>query len=87
MINCICFTIWLFALILDLYSNHKAIKSNKKVSKQLAEDIETRNKFIKVSSDLIDAADNKSTSQDNVLWESIIVLAKRIHELESNHYV
>lgn len=87
MINWILAGSWMLMLCLQIYSNYKAIKSNKKVSKQLTEDIEARKKFIKVSNDLVIAAERKSTAQDNYLWKCILILAKRINELENNHYV
>ena len=36
---------------------------------------------------LLNSSDNKATAQDNILWDSIIILAKRIHDLEDNYFV
>ena len=39
-------------------------------------------KLINTVKEYIQTTDKKATTQDNILWDSIIILAKRIHDLE-----
>lgn len=33
------------------------------------------------------AVEHKSTTQDNLMWKCILILARRIYDLEDNNYV
>lgn len=82
------------ALILNLIADFQIKKENKQINK----DINRFNKLIKeaVAADndymakvdkLIDATSRKSTAQANFLWESVIILANRISDLEDQRNV
>lgn len=70
------------------------IKSNRNLSKQIAElkamltqSTKNEDQFIKTTTDMVVASQNKSTAQDNDLWKSIMILAEQIHDLRDDHYV
>lgn len=87
MINTILMILNTFIMIGVIIIDVLSMKSNRHINKMLKDDIKVRQDFIDSANDLIIASQNKSTAQDNLLWRSIIILAKRIHELEDNRYV
>lgn len=36
---------------------------------------------------LTETVQRKTNAQDNFMWESILILANKIHDLEDNNYV
>ena len=73
---------WIFLMILDLYSNHKNEKSNQELLDEIHKSNDLNDKLLNTVKEYIQTTDKKATTQDNILWDSIIILAKRIHDLE-----
>lgn len=86
-VNEIIFAIWTISAIAEIYSNHKNEKSNKKLLDRIHQTNALRGQLLKTIKKYCDSTERKSTAQDNLMWESILILARRIHNLEDNNYV
>ncbi|HCX39617.1 MAG TPA: hypothetical protein DG851_01170 [Lactobacillus acetotolerans] len=82
----IIFFAWTVLLVMNMYSNHKNKKSNKVLMNEIYESNDLNNQLLKMVKKYCDSTERKSTAQDNLLWESILILARRIHSLEDNSY-
>lgn len=83
----IIFFAWTLLLAMNMYSNHKNKKSNKELMNEIYESNDLNNQLLKTVKKYCDSTERKSTVQDNLMWESILILARRIHNLEDNNYV
>ena len=83
----IIFFAWTLLLAMNMYSNHKNKKSNKELMNEIYESNNLNNQLLKTVKKYCDSTERKSTAQDNLMWESILILARRIHNLEDNNYV
>ncbi|RVU71863.1 hypothetical protein EJK17_00535 [Lactobacillus xujianguonis] len=70
-----------------MISNHRNSKSNEKMMKTIHDSNELNDQILETIKKCYEASDHKSTAQDNLLWESIMILARKIHDLEDNNYV
>lgn len=76
--------------VLNLFSDYKTMKSNNDLMKEIHK---SNNLFdslleeVQANEKLTETVQCKATAQNNFMWESIIILAKRIHNLEDNNYV
>ena len=86
-VNEIIFAIWTISAIAEIYSNHKNKKSNKELMNEIYESNDLNNQLLKTVKKYCDSTERRSTAQDNLMWESILILARRIHNLEDNNYV
>ena len=76
---------WIFLMILDLYSNRKNEKSNKELSEEIHKSNDLNDQLLETVKKYCDSTERKSTAQDNLMWESILILARRIHVLEESN--
>ena len=76
---------WIFLMILDLYSNRKNEKSNKELSEEIHKSNDLNDQLLETVKKYCDSTERKSTAQDNLMWESILILARRIHDLEESN--
>ena len=72
-------------MILELYSNRKNEKSNKKLSEEIHKSNDLNDQLLETVKKYCDSTERKSTAQDNLMWESILILARRIHDLEESN--
>lgn len=72
---------------MNMYSNHKNEKSNQELLDEIHKSNDLNDKLLNMVKEYIQTTDKKATTQDNILWDSIIILAKRIHDLEDNYFV
>lgn len=87
MINGIIFAVWTISAIAEVYSNHKNKQSNKELLDEIHQTNALNDQLVKTVKKYCDSTELKSTAQDNLMWESILILARRIHNLEENNYV
>ena len=89
-ISVICAVIYSASTIGLIFSNRRNQKSNREVIEEIHK---SNNLFdslleeVQVNEKLTETVQHKATAQDNFMWESIVILAKRIHDLEDNNYV
>ena len=86
-IGCIIWGLWIVLIFVNMYSNHKNEKSNAELMREIHKSNELNKKSIDEVQKYYDTTNQKATAQDNFLWESIIILAKKIHDLGDNNYV
>lgn len=89
-IELIIYVIWIFLLIADMISNRKTRKSNIETIEEIHKSnnlFDSLLKEVQANENLTEAVQHKATAQDNFMWESIVILAKRIRNLEDNNYV
>ena len=86
-IEAIGWCVWIILLWLNLWSNHKNQKSNQELAEAIHKSNEINDRLIDEVKKYANSGDKKSTAQDNLLWECIIILAKHIHDLEDQNYV
>ena len=72
---------------MNMYSNHKNEKSNQELLDEIYKSNDLNDKLLNTVKEYMQTTDKKATTQDNILWDSIIILAKRIHDLEDNYFV
>lgn len=72
---------------MNMYSNHKNEKSNQELLDEIHKSNDLNDKLLNTVKKYMQTTDKKATTQDNILWDSIIILAKRIHDLEDNYFV
>lgn len=76
--------------VLNLFSDYKTMKSNNDLMKEIHK---SNNLFdslleeVQANEKLTETVQCKATAQDNFMWESILILANKIHDLEDNNYV
>ena len=86
-LNDIIFFVWTVLLAMNMYSNHKNEKTNKELSVEIHKSNDLNDQLLETVKKYCDSVEHKSTAQDNLMWESILILARRIHDLEDNNYV
>lgn len=86
-IVCIIWGLWTVLIFVNMYSNHKNEKSNAELMREIHKSNELNNQLIDEVQKYYDSTNKKATAQDNLMWESILILARRIHDLEDNNYV
>lgn len=86
-VNTVIFIGLIIADIRDIKSNRNLSKQITELKAMLTQSNENEDQFIKTTTNMVVASQNKSTAQDNYLWKSIMILARRIHNLEDNNYV
>lgn len=83
----IVYAIWTISIIAEVYSNRKNEKSNKELSEEIHKSNDLNDQLLETVKKYCDSTERKSTAQGNLMWESILILARRIHDLEDNNYV
>lgn len=76
--------------VLNLFSDYKTMKSNNDLMKEIHKSNDLFDSLleeVQANEKLTETVQCKATAQDNFMWESIVILAKRIHNLEDNNYV
>lgn len=76
--------------VLNLFSDYKTMKSNNDLMKEIHKSNDLFDSLleeVQANEKLTETVQCKATAQDNFMWESILILAKRIHNLEDNNYV
>lgn len=86
-LNDIIFVVWTVLLAMNMYSNHKNEMSNQELLDEIHKSNDLNDKLLNTVKKYMQTTDKKATTQDNILWDSIIILAKRIHDLEDNYFV
>lgn len=81
------YIVWSILLIINMISNHKNRKSNDELINEIHKSNDLNDQILEAVKNYCDSTERKSTTQDNLMWKSIIILAKRIHNLEDNNYV
>lgn len=81
----IVYVIWTISIIADVYSNRKNEKSNKDLSEEIHKSNDLNDQLLETVKKYCDAVEHKSTTQNNLIWESILILARRIHDLEESN--
>ena len=74
----------------DIISNHKNRKSNDKTIEEIHKSndlFDSLLKEVQANEKLTETVQRKTNAQDNFMWESILILANKIHDLEDNNYV
>ena len=89
-IELIIYVTWIFLLIADMISNRKTRKSNIETVEEIHKSndlFDSLLKEVQANEDLTETVQRKTNAQDNFMWESILILANKIHDLEDNNYV
>lgn len=89
-IELIIYVTWIFLLIADMISNRKTRKSNIETIEEIHKSndlFDSLLKEIQANEKLTETVQRKTNAQDNFMWESILILANKIHDLEDNNYV
>lgn len=81
----IVYAIWTISIIAEVYSNRKNKKSNQELSKEIHKSNDLNDQLLESVKKYCDSVEHKSTAQDNLIWESILILARRIHDLEESN--
>lgn len=84
------YSVWTVCFLLDIISNHKNRKSNDKTIEEIHKSndlFDSLLKEIQANEKLTETVQRKTNAQDNFIWESILILANKIHDLEDNNYV
>lgn len=81
----IVYAIWTISVIAEVYSNHKNEKSNQELSEEIHKSNDLNDQLLETVKKYCDAVEHKSTTQNNLMWESILILARRIHDLEESN--
>ena len=81
----IVYAIWTISVIVEVYSNRKNEKSNKELSEEIHKSNDLKDQLLETVKKYCDSTERKSTAQDNLMWESILILARRIHDLEESN--
>ena len=86
----ICVIIYCVLILAGIASNIQNQKSNQQVIKEIHKSndlFDSLLKEVRANEDLTEAVQRKTNAQDNFMWESILILANKIHDLEDNNYV
>lgn len=81
---------WTVCFLFDIISNHKNRKSNDKTIEEIHKSndlFDSLLKEVQANEKLTETVQRKTNAQDNFMWESILILANKIHDLEDNNYV
>ena len=84
------YSVWTVCFLFDIISNHKNRKSNDKTIEEIHKSndlFDSLLKEVQANEDLTETVQRKTNAQDNFMWESILILANKIHDLEDNNYV
>lgn len=84
------YSVWTVCFLFDMISNHKNRKSNDKTIEEIHKSndlFDSLLKEIQANEKLTETVQRKTNAQDNFMWESILILANKIHDLEDNNYV
>ncbi|CCI88369.1 hypothetical protein BN107_000059 [Lactobacillus phage phiAQ113] len=81
----IVYVIWTISIIAYVYSNYKNKKSNQDLSEEIHKSNDLNDQLLETVKKYCDSTERKSTAQDNIMWESILILARRIHDLEESN--
>lgn len=84
------YSVWTVCFLFDIISNHKNRKSNQQVIKEIHKSndlFDSLLKEVQANEKLTETVQRKTNAQDNFMWESILILANKIHDLEDNNYV
>lgn len=84
------YSVWTVCFLFDIISNHKNRKSNDKTIEEIHKSndlFDSLLKEIQANEKLTETVQRKTNAQDNFMWESVLILARRIHDLEDNNYV
>ena len=84
------YSVWIVCFLFDIISNHKNRKSNDKTIEEIHKSndlFDSLLKEIQANEKLTETVQRKTNAQDNFMWESILILANKIHDLEDNNYV
>lgn len=81
------FGIWVIILLVNMWSNHKNEQSNDELMKEIHKSNELNKKMIDAVQEYCASTSKQATAQDNLIWESVLILAYRIHDLEDNNCV
>lgn len=76
--------------VLNLFSDYKTMKSNNDLMKEIHKSNDLFDSLleeVQANEKLTETVQCKATAQDNFMWESILILANKIHDLEDNNYV
>lgn len=76
--------------VLNLFSDYKTMKSNNDLMKEIHKSNDLFDSLleeVQANEKLTETVQHKATAQDNFMWESILILANKIHDLEDNNYV
>ena len=79
--------VWSILFMINMYSNHKNEKSNRLLMDSIKKSNDLNNKMLSTVKEYADSTDGKITIGDRILWQSILILANRIHDLEDHRYV
>ena len=86
-LNDIIFVVWTVLLAMNMYSNHKNEKSNQELLDEIHKSNDLNDQLLETVKEYCDSVEHKSTTQDKFIWESVLILARRIHDLEDNNHV
>ena len=84
------YSVWTVCFLFDIISNHKNRKSNDKTIEEIHKSndlFDSLLKEVQANEKLTETVQRKTNAQDNFMWESILILANKIHDLEDNNYV
>lgn len=84
------YSVWTVCFLFNIISNHKNRKSNDKTIEEIHKSndlFDSLLKEIQANEKLTETVQRKTNAQDNFMWESILILANKIHDLEDNNYV
>lgn len=86
----ICVIIYGVLILAGIASNIQNQKSNQQVIKEIHKSndlFDSLLKEIQANEKITETVQRKTNAQDNFMWESVLILARRIHDLEDNNYV
>lgn len=78
--------VWLVVMFITMWSNHKNEQSNDELMAEIHKSNELNKGLIKEIQKYCSSTSKRATAQDNLLWESIMILARKIHELENSSH-
>lgn len=84
------YSVWTVCFLFNIISNHKNRKSNDKIIEEIHKSNDLFDSLleeVQANEKLTETVQCKATAQDNFMWESILILANKIHDLEDNNYV
>lgn len=76
--------------VLNLFSDYKTMKSNNDLMKEIHKSNDLFDSLleeVQANEKLTETVQRKTNAQDNFMWESILILANKIRDLEDNNYV
>lgn len=86
----ICVIIYGVLILTGIASNIQNQKSNQQVIKEIHKSNDLFDSLleeVRANEDLTIAIKDRTNAQDNFVWESVLILARRIHDLEDSNYV